>query len=158
MIDDVYTQFIDGGRDRARHGHATRCAQLADGRLFSGEQAKAAGLVDELGGLDARSRSRGARRADGRAARHARVHGAVVALVVRTCIGEALDPRATGPGVRRAVLPVQEEHDHNRTERFMTKRDLIDEVVKHLPRFSRRDAEVIVNAVFDTMTEALVPR
>ena len=38
----------------------------------------------------------------------------------------------------------------------MTKRDLIDEVVKLFPRFSRRDAEVMVNEVFDTMTQAMV--
>ena len=37
----------------------------------------------------------------------------------------------------------------------MTKRDLIDEVVKHYPRLSRRDAEVVVNAVFDSLTAAL---
>ena len=37
----------------------------------------------------------------------------------------------------------------------MTKRDLIDEVLKQFPRFSRRDAEVMVNAVFDSMTDAL---
>jgi integration host factor subunit beta len=37
----------------------------------------------------------------------------------------------------------------------MTKRDLIDEVLKLFPRFSRRDAEVMVNAVFDSMTQAL---
>jgi integration host factor subunit beta len=37
----------------------------------------------------------------------------------------------------------------------MTKRDLIEEVVKQFPRFSRRDAEVMVNAVFDSMTQAL---
>ena len=37
----------------------------------------------------------------------------------------------------------------------MTKRDLIDEVVKRFPRFSRRDAETMVNAVFDSMTVAL---
>ena len=37
----------------------------------------------------------------------------------------------------------------------MTKRDLIDEVVKLFPRFSRRDAEIMVNAVFDSMTDAL---
>ncbi len=37
----------------------------------------------------------------------------------------------------------------------MTKRDLIEEIAQHYPRFSRRDAEVIVNAVFDSMTEAL---
>jgi integration host factor subunit beta len=38
----------------------------------------------------------------------------------------------------------------------MTKRDLIDEVVKLYPHFSRRDAEVMVNAVFESMTDALV--
>ena len=37
----------------------------------------------------------------------------------------------------------------------MTKRDLIDEVLNLFPRFSRRDAEVMVNAVFDSMTAAL---
>lgn len=37
----------------------------------------------------------------------------------------------------------------------MTKRDLIENVVKLYPQFSRRDAEVMVNAVFDSMTEAL---
>jgi integration host factor subunit beta len=38
----------------------------------------------------------------------------------------------------------------------MTKRDLIDEVVKSYPRLSRRDAELMVNAVFESMTEALL--
>jgi integration host factor subunit beta len=37
----------------------------------------------------------------------------------------------------------------------MTKRDLIDEVVKRFPRFSRREAEVMVGEIFDAMTEAL---
>jgi integration host factor subunit beta len=37
----------------------------------------------------------------------------------------------------------------------MTKRDLIEEVVKLYPQFSRRDAEVMVNTVFDSMTKAL---
>jgi integration host factor subunit beta len=37
----------------------------------------------------------------------------------------------------------------------MTKRDLIDEIVKLYPAYSRRDAEVIVNTVFDSMTAAL---
>jgi integration host factor subunit beta len=37
----------------------------------------------------------------------------------------------------------------------VTKRDLIEEVAIQYPRFSRRDAEVMVNAVFDSMTEAL---
>ena len=37
----------------------------------------------------------------------------------------------------------------------MTKRDLIEEIAQRYPRFSRRDAEVMVNTVFDSMTEAL---
>jgi integration host factor subunit beta len=38
----------------------------------------------------------------------------------------------------------------------MTKRDLIEEVAKAFPQFARRDAEGVVNTVFDTMTGALV--
>ena len=37
----------------------------------------------------------------------------------------------------------------------MTKSDLIDEVSKLNPRLVRRDAEVMVNGVFESMTEAL---
>jgi integration host factor subunit beta len=37
----------------------------------------------------------------------------------------------------------------------MTKRDLIEGVVKLYPQLSRRDAEVMVNTVFDSMMEAL---
>ncbi|MBI1817787.1 MAG: integration host factor subunit beta [Deltaproteobacteria bacterium] len=37
----------------------------------------------------------------------------------------------------------------------MTKRDLIEEVVNQYPQFSRRDAEVMVNSVFDSMADAL---
>ena len=37
----------------------------------------------------------------------------------------------------------------------MTKRDLIDEVVKRYPRLSGADAEVVVSCVFDSMTDAL---
>jgi protease-4 len=49
MVDDVYAQFVEAvaagrGIDRAKG------RQRADGRLYSGQQAKAAGLVDELGG------------------------------------------------------------------------------------------------------------
>src|SRR5437867_11045812 len=38
---------------------------------------------------------------------------------------------------------------------FMTKRDLIDEVNKRFPHLSRRDSEVIINAIFDSMVDAL---
>ena len=37
----------------------------------------------------------------------------------------------------------------------MTKRDLIEELVRLYPRFSRRDAEVMVNAVFESLAHAL---
>jgi len=37
----------------------------------------------------------------------------------------------------------------------MTKRDLIDKIVRLHPTFSRRDAEVVVNSVFESMTKAL---
>ena len=37
----------------------------------------------------------------------------------------------------------------------MTKQDLIEAVALQYPRFSRREAEVMVNVVFDSMTEAL---
>jgi protease-4 len=51
LLDDVHRQFIDAvaaGRklDRAQ------VVQFADGRVFSGAQAKALAMVDELGGLE----------------------------------------------------------------------------------------------------------
>jgi protease-4 len=51
MVDDVYGQFVDAvatGRGLA----PDRVRALADGRVYSGQQAKAVGLVDELGGLN----------------------------------------------------------------------------------------------------------
>lgn len=37
----------------------------------------------------------------------------------------------------------------------MTKRDLIDELAARYPRFSRREVEVMVNAVIESLVEAL---
>src|SRR6187455_2513346 len=37
----------------------------------------------------------------------------------------------------------------------MTKRGLIEEVVRRYPRYSRREAEVMVNAVFQSMADTL---
>jgi integration host factor subunit beta len=37
----------------------------------------------------------------------------------------------------------------------MTKRDLIDEINKRFPHLSHRDSEIIVNAIFDAMVEAM---
>lgn len=50
MIDDVHTQFIEAvAEGRKMEPEAVRL--LADGRVFTGRQAMAAGLVDELGNL-----------------------------------------------------------------------------------------------------------
>lgn len=52
MIDDVHTQFIESvAAGRQLDPQAVRA--LADGRIFTGRQARQYGLVDELGGLDA---------------------------------------------------------------------------------------------------------
>lgn len=58
LIDDVHSQFIDSvaaGRKLNREKVKT----LADGRIFTGRQAKELGLVDELGNLEAAVRSAG---------------------------------------------------------------------------------------------------
>jgi protease-4 len=51
MIDTVHTQFITAVAT-GRNMDQDRVRSLADGRIFSGEQAKAMGLVDTLGGLE----------------------------------------------------------------------------------------------------------
>jgi len=50
MVDDVLTQFV-AAVARGRAMDAARVRTLADGRIYSGAQAHAAGLVDVLGGL-----------------------------------------------------------------------------------------------------------
>lgn len=37
----------------------------------------------------------------------------------------------------------------------MTKRELVDEVNKRFPYLSRRDSEIIINAIFDSITAVL---
>ncbi len=51
MVDDVLSQFVDAVA-RGRNMDSARVRELADGRVYSGAQARAAGLVDRLGGLD----------------------------------------------------------------------------------------------------------
>jgi protease IV len=51
VIDNIHGQFVEAvalGRGLPR----TKIAEIADGRIFSGEQAKTLGLVDELGNLE----------------------------------------------------------------------------------------------------------
>ncbi len=50
VIDDVYDQFIEAVA-KSRNMESERVKELADGRIFSGRQAKEIGLVDELGNL-----------------------------------------------------------------------------------------------------------
>src|SRR5579875_3769556 len=55
MVDDVLAQFV-AAVARGRGMPPERVRALADGRPYSGAQAQAAGLVDELGGLEAAER------------------------------------------------------------------------------------------------------
>jgi protease-4 len=48
MVDDVYEQFV-ATVARGRHRDASEIRPLADGRVFTGRQAKELGLVDRLG-------------------------------------------------------------------------------------------------------------
>ena len=52
MIDEAYTDFVDIVA-QGRHLDVEHVKQLADGRIYTGKQAKEVGLVDELGNLDA---------------------------------------------------------------------------------------------------------
>jgi protease-4 len=51
VIDDVHSQFVDAVAD-GRSMDKSKAAAISDGRIFSGAQAEAAGLVDELGNLN----------------------------------------------------------------------------------------------------------
>lgn len=48
MVDDIYTQFINTVA-KGRKMDIARVKELADGRVYTGRQAKELGLVDELG-------------------------------------------------------------------------------------------------------------
>jgi len=51
VIDNVHSQFV-GAVAESRKMDREKVAMIADGRIFSGEQAKALGLVDVLGNLE----------------------------------------------------------------------------------------------------------
>ncbi len=51
MVGDLYEQFV-GLVAEGRHMDPARVRELADGRAYTGRQAKALGLVDEIGGDD----------------------------------------------------------------------------------------------------------
>jgi protease-4 len=50
IVDDIYDQFVNTISEN-RKMPLQKVIELADGRIFTGRQAKALGLVDELGGL-----------------------------------------------------------------------------------------------------------
>jgi protease-4 len=52
IIDEIYGDFVDVVA-QGRQLENARVRQLADGRVYTGKQAKEAGLADELGNLDA---------------------------------------------------------------------------------------------------------
>jgi protease-4 len=52
VIDSFYQRFLTVVQEGRPHLSADQIKKLADGRIYSGDQAKAAGLVDEVGYLD----------------------------------------------------------------------------------------------------------
>jgi protease-4 len=50
VIDNVHQQFIQAVAEGRKMDHS-KVAQIADGRILTGEQAKQAGLVDQIGNL-----------------------------------------------------------------------------------------------------------
>ncbi|HZP41275.1 MAG TPA: signal peptide peptidase SppA [Candidatus Binatia bacterium] len=110
MIDDVLGQFVDAVA-RGRGLDVDKVRALADGRVFSGAQAHAAGLVDELGGLDDATRiawARAGQEGEPRVVR-ARVHRRAwwIELLDRTLLESAGGPtRVAGfVSLYRGVLP-----------------------------------------------------
>ncbi len=51
MVDDLYEQFVDVVAE-GRKMNPTKVRQLADGRIYTGRQARALGLVDEMGTME----------------------------------------------------------------------------------------------------------
>ena len=51
MIDEAYGQFVDVVA-RGRNMDQAKVRQIADGRIYTGKQAKELGLIDEFGNLD----------------------------------------------------------------------------------------------------------
>jgi protease-4 len=51
VLDDIHGQFIRAVAE-GRKLDPAQVARFADGRIFSGEQAKGLGMIDELGGLE----------------------------------------------------------------------------------------------------------
>jgi protease-4 len=51
LVDNVHTQFVQAVA-KGRGMNEADVRKLADGRVYSGAQAKEVGLVDELGGLE----------------------------------------------------------------------------------------------------------
>jgi protease-4 len=60
MADQVHTQFIDAVA-AGRKLDPARAREIGNGRIYTGEEAKQIGLVDELGGLEAAVRTAGTR-------------------------------------------------------------------------------------------------
>jgi protease-4 len=51
MVDDLYEQFVAVVAE-GRKMDSVRVRQLADGRIYTGRQARAVGLVDEMGSME----------------------------------------------------------------------------------------------------------
>ncbi|MBL8806006.1 MAG: signal peptide peptidase SppA [Rhodospirillales bacterium] len=98
LVDDMFDMFVGMVADRRGMGRAQALA-LADGRVFTGRQAKANGLIDALGGIDeAREWLAGKGVAEGLPLKEIRVWkdedllGGVVHAAVRAAFGKTYLP------------------------------------------------------------------
>src|SRR4030095_13612117 len=139
LVDNVHSQFVSAVA-KGRGMSEAQVRKLADGRVYSGAQAKELGLVDQFGTLD----------------------DAIEFAAYRkgcSCLAEGLAPlrmvALSAPIARRESPDIDSDSLLCREGDVMTKRDLIDEVNKRFPHLSRRDSEVIINAIFDSMVDAL---
>jgi integration host factor subunit beta len=55
-------------------------------------------------------------------------------------------------------LPSGRRPGYQQAGAFMTKSELVEEVARQVPGMSKRDVEIVVDTIFDSLTQALVRR
>ena len=164
VMDDVHKQFIEAVA-RGRSLELTDVQALADGRIFTGRQAKEARLVDELGDLEDAIQL---------AAEVAGIEGEpkVIEPRRRFSLREILSQ--TFRDVPEAGFSPRHEHEishglltgtHVEKGRplsamseggaDMTKAQIIEKVSEQVTTLTKRQAEVVVNTIFDCVRDSL---
>src|SRR5437870_809089 len=116
LIDNMHTQFIQAVAD-GRRAKVDDIRAVANGKVWTGEQALALKLIDQVGDFET-----------------------------------AVDDTAKAVGISGKPVLVHPEKDGAKTR--MTKADLIDEVSR-LAELTRKDSEVIVETIFDSIVRSL---